>query len=78
MAVAVGVRGRCGCRRALVELVPQPVRLAECSSSRGLRHHALGRHGGREDPAAGGGQGASPPAPRPGEKIAQTGPAPGY
>lgn len=45
-------------------LVPQPFRLAECGSSRGLRHHALGRHGGREDPAAGSGQGV-PFRPRP-------------
>lgn len=35
-------------------LVPQPFRLAECGNSRGLRHHALGRHRGREDSAAGG------------------------
>lgn len=35
-------------------LAPQPFNLAECGGTRGLRHHALGRHGGREDPAAGG------------------------
>lgn len=44
-------------------LAPQPFRLAEYGSSRGLRHHSLGRHGGREDPTTGRGQGV-PPCPR--------------
>ena len=79
-----GSRGPRPVRAAAVlqsRLVPQPFRLAECGSSRGLRHHALGRHGGREDPAAGSGQGAPlrPPAPAlaRGGKIPQTGLAPG-
>lgn len=68
-------------------LAPQPFGLAEYGGSRGLRHHALGRHGGREDPAAGSGCGApvrprrpSPwgrsPGPTPG-CLAPRGPAPG-
>lgn len=54
-------------------LAYQPFRFAERGGSRGLGHYALGRHGGREDPTAGSGQGA-PSLPAPGEGIPEPGP----
>ena len=74
-----GSRGPRPVRAAAVlqsRLVSQPVRLAECGSSRGLRHHALGRHGGREDPAAGSGQGAPLRPPSLGRKDSPDRPGP--